>query len=206
MISGIVCNTYTVTGFVDQPTVLLGGNIFNGIGYVNKYYLPNNTAGARQRGITITDGLEVPYPETIDLDSSWTNFPADTAYFSYTKSGGTGWNRDTVNIQGGTASLRTVASEYVDVNLLAKGTFDSDSILKVSFWAKAAAASSGYVSLFTTLSGSALAITATITGTSWVRYTILCPIADLTNEFLRIGGTTGTVNVQYINISTISFR
>lgn len=204
MDNGVFIGTYSVVGYVAEPSIVMGSNVFNGT-FVRTYNIPNGDTSLRKRSILLTDGIIIPYPEAINLDSSFTNFPSATNYFSYAKSGGTGWNRDTGVKLGGAASLRTVAGEYVDVSLLANETFENR-ILYVTFWAKAAASSSAYFSIFTTLAGIPLADTCTVTSTSWIRYAMYLPMQDLTTNatLIRIGGTSGTVNFQHISINTIS--
>lgn len=206
MDNGIWVGTYSSAGPTDPPSVLMGGNAFSG-SFTKTYTIPQGEAALRKRSILITDGFEVQYPESPNLDSVWTNYPADTGYLTYAKSGGTGWTRDTSDKIGGTASLETVAGEYVEVALLSSGMF-SDSIIKVEFWAKAAAASSGYLSVFTLLGGTYVPITATVTDTSWKKYTLLVPHEDLTvtGTFLRIGGTAGTVNIQHLRLAIIKYK
>jgi hypothetical protein len=129
--------------------------------------------------------------------------PANTAYFTYTGFGGTFWVRDTVNILGGTASLRTVAGEYGDIHLSSYAAL-KNCIVEITFWAKNNSGSS-YCTAFLDIDGSLIGSPeVTISNTSWAEYRVSFAATDninLANTVIRFGGNTGYANVQHINIS-----
>lgn len=203
MLSGIRVNKQTVDDFTSDKTVKIGNNTFVGNFSSGKILILNDTSGSRIQSVLITDGLITSYPEKINLDGSWTNAPINTSYYSYSGFGATIALRDTTIKQGGVASLKTVAGEYLDINFLASGIM-TNTIIKVDFIAKNNSGSS-YVSAFTTLAGLSAPVTTTITNTDWKQYTLLLPLTpNLGNTFsLRIGSNTGFANFQYFDISMI---
>jgi hypothetical protein len=204
MMYGVRVNTVdnTTTGEADAA-IRIGNNAFRGAYSLGKIYMPNDTSGKRVQSVIITDGFITPYPLQIDLDQAWTNNPPSNAYWTNSGFGGTYAIRDTAVKLGGTASLKTVAGEYVDFQPTAFGAM-KNTIVKVSFWAKNDSGSS-YCSVFSTLAGLTAAVTVNITGTSWRQYELLIPYTDNLTAFglIRFGANLGFANIQYINVSMI---
>lgn len=204
MMYGVRVNTVdnTTTGEADAA-IRIGNNAFRGTYSLGKIYMPNDTSGKRIQSVIITDGFITPYPLQIDLDQAWTNNPPSNAYWTNSGFGSTYAIRDTTIKQGGTASLKTVAGEYVDFQPTAYGAM-KNTIMKVSFWAKNDSGSS-YCSVFSTLAGLDQAVTVNITDTSWKQYELLVPYTDNLSAFglIRFGANLGFANIQHINVSMI---
>ena len=204
MMYGVRVNTVdNVTTGDTNAAIQIGNNVFRGTYSLGRVYMPNDTSGKRVQNVIITDGFITPYPLQIDLDQAWTNNPPSNAYWTNSGFGSTFAIRDTTIKLGGTASLKTVAGEYVDFSPTAFGAM-KNTIVKVSFWAKNDSGSS-YCSLFSTLAGLDAPITVNITSTSWKQYEILAPFTDnLTGlGLLRFGANLGFANIQHINVSMI---
>ena len=204
MMYGVRVNTVdnTTTGEADAA-IRIGNNAFRGTYSLGKIYMPNDTTGKRVQSVIITDGFITPYPLQIDLDQAWTNNPPSNDYWTNFGFGGTFAIRDTAVKLGGTASLKTVAGEYVDFQPTAFGAM-KNTIMKVSFWAKNDSGSS-YCSVFSTLAGLDQAVTVNITDTSWKQYELLVPYTDNLTAFglIRFGANLGFANIQHINVSMI---
>lgn len=198
---GVVNNAYPTSNGAVQASQRYSNNTFVGTFQV-KYLITNQQAGARRQNVNIEDGGTFDYPEKINLDSAWSNKPNDTTYFSYANSGA-GWIYDTTTKIGGTASLQTVAGAYVNIGLPAQAIFVNQ-IIRVDFMAKNNTGSS-YFQIFSSLVGSAYPATINITDTTWKAYTMYFPVAnfDAGSVFIRIGGNTGSANIQHIKISGV---
>jgi parallel beta-helix repeat protein len=204
MMYGVRVNTVdNVTTGDTNAAIKIGNNVFRGTYSLGRVYMPNDTSGKRVQNVIITDGFITPYPLQIDLDQAWTNNPPSNAYWTNSGFGSTFAIRDTTIKLGGTASLKTVAGEYVDFSPTAFGAM-KNTIVKVSFWAKNDGGSS-YCSLFSTLAGLIAPITVNITDTAWKQYEILAPFTDNLTDLgvLRFGANLGFANIQHINISMI---
>lgn len=205
MAYGIRVNvTSTLSDGSADPSITIGNNSFSGTYTLGKYSMPNDAAGVRVQSVMITDGVLSQYPARIDLDQAWTNKPPNTAYFEYGGLGATIAIRDTVIKQGGTASIKTVVGEYMDIQPLASAMLKNQ-IAKISFWAKNDSGSS-YCTLFSTLAGLQAPITLQITDTAWRQYHIFAPFTDNLTVLgpLRFGATTGFANIQHIEISSVA--
>lgn len=182
-----------------NATIIISGNKISGEYADGKISAPNETTGARINSIMV-DGAEIRYPGMIDLDQVWVNAPRSNDQFGVNGFGRTWAIRDTVSKRGGVASLRTVAGEYVEFDLLQAATL-RDCNVTVSFWAKSVSGSS-YLSVFTALEGLLFPLTVNITAAVWKHYTIRFPLtAKLANTILiRCGSVDGSANIQHITV------
>lgn len=196
-----------------RATIGESGNSYRGLFVDGHRYAPQDTTGQRVKSIAV-DGPAVVYPAQIDLDQRWgvpaptpeeepnyPPYPPSTPYFNVSGSGGTRVTRDMVTKRGGTASMRTVAGQYIDFDLLAAGMLYGCNV-EISFWAKANGGSS-YFTVFTTLAGLQAPITATITDLTWKQYTIAFPLVPNLAEsiLIRMGADSESANFQHIQIS-----
>jgi hypothetical protein len=200
---------FTDTG-TPTKTVVISGNTFRGFGSSQtRIYIPTQTPTTRQIGIDIR-GTDVPYPETIDLDSQWKGLPRKTAHWTYANSSAT-VTRDTVNTNGGAASLNvtskgTSSKSYVSI-------FPSDyrhfanSILKVTFSAKAISGTMDF-QILSYAGGVYAASTVPIASTSWQKYALYLATTGLDFSqpiFIRIGSpSTATAQAVFQNITLAS--
>jgi parallel beta-helix repeat protein len=208
---GIMINKTDMTVRPDgTPTISLSGNIIDGAYEDGKVSVPNQNPGQRVNSIAI-DGTSVMYPEQINLDAAWVETPAasgkfqpaDTAYFTVTGSTNTRAVRDTAVKLGGVASLQTVPGEFIDFNLTAAAML-FNTVVTVSFWAKAAGGTS-LVEVITTLAGLEQPLGAAITDTNWRQYTISFALTPQLAKAVRIrcsANAGSSANIQYIQISS----
>jgi hypothetical protein len=199
---GVSVNVYAgEDGSFNEP-VKIGANNYVGA-FTKKVLIPNEDAVQKRAGVRIIDGVSVSYPERINIESAFTNKPANTAFWTYTFFGATGSIRDTTIKQGGSASIKTVAGEYIDATPTAVGIF-KDCIVDISFWAKNDSGSS-YVTAFLDVGGSYIGSpSVTVSSTSWTQYNLSFPFTSqlvAASFFIRIGGTTGFANVQHIEVN-----
>ena len=183
----------------------LGGNAFKGSFELGKYCFLQDNAAARAQSVWIEGAPILPYFSQVDLDGAWTGTPVSTSYWAYSKFGATGAVRDAIVNVGAGISLRTVAGQYVDMQPVA-GALMKNSIIRLSFLAKANTGES-YVSVFTTLSGgSTREVRIPITDTSFKRYTLTVPFADNIVSFgpIRVGAETGDANFQLFYLDSAS--
>lgn len=196
-----------------RSTIKEAGNSYRGFYADGARYAPQDTSGQRVKSISV-DGPSILYPAQIDLDQRWgvpaptpeeepqyPPYPPTTPYFEVSGSGGTRVTRDMVTKLGGTASMRTVAGQYIDFNLLASSMLYGCNI-EISFWAKANGGSS-YFSAFTSLAGLPAPITVDVTDTIWRQYTVAFPLVPNLAQTLalRFGANTESANFQHIQIS-----
>ncbi len=183
-----------------SAAITIRGNRFVGTFADGAIFAPNQTPGKRVHSVLI-DGAVTPYPGTIDLDQPWVHALPPTPFIRSTGLGRTWAVRDPAVGRNGRASLRTVAGEHVDFQLLAAASL-RDHNVTISFWAKAAGGSS-FVSVFTSLAGLLYPLTADITERAWRYYCIRFPFtADLDNVILiRCGAKDGSANIADIKIS-----
>lgn len=200
---GISLNVYSPETGSNSELTKIGPNTFFGT-FTSPLIMPNMDASQRRKSVLLLDGVTTEYAERPDFDSAWTNKPADTNYWTYTLLGGTGAIRDTVVKDGGAASFKTVAAEYVDMTPTARDMFQN-CIVTVSFWAKAQAAGEGYVTAYLPISGGLLSPpTVTIDDTTGRWYSMSFPVTDdidASGFFIRIGGNAGAINVQQVSLS-----
>lgn len=182
-----------------SATIAIAGNTYRGDFADGRVFAPNETPGARINSVAV-DGARVPYPGTIDLDRPWVVAPPGGRYFETGGFGPVRAVRDAETHRGGTASLRTVAGEYVDFSLTEAGLL-RDCNVTVSFWAKASGGRS-YVSVFTSLEGLLHPLTAAITDPAWRRYAISFPLTAKLGDviLIRCGATSGSANIQDIEV------
>lgn len=211
---GVRFNKSDMTLLTDgRATITESGNTYRGLFVDGHRYAPQDTTGQRVNSISV-DGPLVIYPAQLDLDQRWgvppptpedaPNYPAyppATPYFAVGGSDGTRAVRDQVVKLGGTASLRTVAGQYIDFGLLAAPMLRNTNV-NVSFWAKSNGGSS-YFQVFTRLAGLFAPLTVTVTDTNWRQYTVTFPlVANLSDDlFMRIGADSESANFQHIQIS-----
>lgn len=182
-----------------SATITISSNRIEGIYADGRISAPNETSGARINSISV-DGAEVRYPGTINLDGPWLHVPPGDNHFRTSGFGSTWAVRDTANRMDGAASLRTVAGEYVEFDLLQAALLRNCDVT-VSFWAKAAGGRS-YVSVLTALEGLLHPLTAEIIDPAWKRYMIRFPLTAKLSDtiIIRCGATTGRANIQHIGI------
>lgn len=194
-------------------TMTATGNSFSG-GFVDgQRYAPQDTTGQRVKSISV-DGVRVEYGAKIGFDSAWVQDPDPTRpnqlqpadVPDYIKVGGssdTRAMRDLATKRGGTASLRTVAGQYIDFDLTSASTLYGCNV-EVTFWAKANGGAS-YFTVFTTLAGLRSPISTPITDTNWRHYTISFPFVRNLEEsiLLRMGADSESANFQHIQISGV---
>jgi len=198
---GVSVNTYNTDDGTADKSLKLGLNTYIGT-FTKKIFIPNEDSAQRRQSIVIVGGLTTPYPERINLDGAWTNVPVNTDYWTYTGFGATLALRDTTIKQGGVASLKTVAGEYVEITPTARDIF-FDTIVQITFRAKNDSGSS-YVQTFITLAGSVIGSPGiTITDPEWRHYTLSFPItANITPAtfMMRVGANTGFANVDQFDV------
>lgn len=192
-------------GGVDKA-VSIGQNSFRGTFPLGEYYFINGTPGKRIQSIQL-DGMQFSYPEKPNIDSVWTNAPANTSYIQYSGFGATIMARDTTVTAGGAATMKTVAGEYLDMILLGAERFRG-CVVEAIITAKAQAGGSGYFSLLSTLSGGVAGQSVSISDSSaWRRYSVtLAYPPELTGLTLRVGGSAGAVNVADIEFRGVRYK
>lgn len=194
-------------GSVDK-LVRIGGNVFSGI-FQHQIYIPSQSPTQRQTGIDV-EGITISYPEQINTDDVWSVLPNKTNYFAYASNNIT-LVRDTVNKMGGVASIgypgnRGNNAFYVQMNPTSVTLFGSNSILKLSWWAKLTSGVWG-VQLWSHaggVSGQFSAQEIDVSGTGWRQYSIYISTSglDLGNGiFIRLVGS-GTGNIQNITFAS----
>lgn len=191
-------------GSVDKA-VNIGQNSFRGTFPLGEYYFINGTPGKRIQSIQL-DGMQYGYPEKPNIDSTWTNAPANTSYLQYNVFGTTGWIRDTTITAGGLATIKTVPGEYVDVLILGAERFRG-CVVEAIVTAKAQAGGTGYFNLLSTLAGGVAGQNVGISdSTQWRQYSVtLAYPSELTNLILRVGGTAGAINIANIELRATRF-
>ena len=200
--SGISINYYASEDGSFDESIKIGVNNYAGV-FTKKLFIPNQSGTQKRLSISLMDGMTTYYPERINLESAYTNAPANTAFWSYGGFGGTFSIRDTTIKQGGSASLKTVAGEYIDMQPLAAAAL-MDCVVNLSFWAIANSGSS-YVTAFLDVGGGIIGSpSVTISDTTWKQYNINFPFSP--NEVaaslkFRVGSNTGFANFQYFEIS-----
>lgn len=200
---GIFVSGYDVENGDFNKAIKLYNNHYVG-SYFEKYiYIPNQLPGFRKQNIDVINSSISDYIETINLDSPWTNKPQDTNFLSYTYFGSIGVIRDISEKMGGIASLKTVASERIDVKLEVS-EFYKDKLLIIEFYAKNNSGSS-FVTCFTSLGGNYAPITINITKNSWQKYKMTIPMQDLTENLtiIRIGSNSGSANFQHFKFKVV---
>ena len=199
---GISINYYASEDGSFDESIKIGVNNYAGV-FTKKLFIPNQSGTQKRQSISLMDGMTTYYPERINLESAYTNTPANTAFWSYSGFGGTFSIRDTTIKQGGSASLKTVAGEYIDMQPLAAAAL-MDCVVNLSFWAIANSGSS-YVTAFLDVGGSVIGSpTITVSSTSWQQYNINFPFSS--NEIasslkFRVGANTGFANFQHFELS-----
>lgn len=210
---GVHVSSSPVSGNIDtDASVKLGMNTFSGIKDLNYFLAGSYNTATRKSNIIFTDGIEVPYPATPNLDATWVGTPAlppNDSYFSYGGLGGTQWFRDTTTKLGGVASLQTRVGEYAQVSLLAQEFF-KECIMRITFKAKGTDVNAqGYARVYYGFAGDDVEpniLTTIKPGTDWKTYVINIVIeAKPSSLFVRIGGDVGGVNIQHIRFSMIPY-
>lgn len=183
-----------------EAAIRLSDNVFKGDFADGRIFAINDTMGERINSVAI-DGPAVAYPAQIDIDQPWIHTPRSSEYFAYDGFGKTFAIRDTLIRRSGSASIRTVAGEYIDIKPLAIALLRNCAV-EIDFWAKNTSGSS-YFSIFTELGGLPFPLTATITDKTWRNYTMRFMLTDnlASAVLLRIGSTSGFANFQNIRIS-----
>lgn len=206
-------------GFSDTGSLVknavIGGNTISGTFSGGQYWFPNSTPTMRQAGIDL-DGVTIPYPEQVNIDSIRTSgLPTNTKYFAYSSNNAT-ITKDTTNMLMGAASINisTVgdsSSSQFQINLQATQQF-ANSILKVTFWAKAISGTMNF-QIWSQNVGIPKPVIIPISATSWQEYSLYLDTAGLTlgkgTVFIRISSSaTSTANAVFsgFNISSTPLR
>jgi hypothetical protein len=192
-----------------QKNVVVGGNTFTGA-FASTLFIPTATPTSRQVGIDV-QGLSVPYPEQVVLDDNWSGLPNQTNYYSYT-SNNAAVTRDTTNVLGGAASLQvdTVGDSVNSQFQIFPTAFQqfANSILKVSFWAKALSGSMNF-QVFSTAGGVIYPSSFPITSSTWQKYSLYLDTNGITlapgDFFIRISSPGNTsANTVFSNFNIFS--
>ena len=194
-------------GSVDK-LVKISGNVFSGI-FQHQIHIPSQSPTQRQTGIDV-EGPTVPYPEQINTSDVWSVVPNNTKYFTYASNNIT-LIRDTKNVMNGIASIgypgnRNNSAFYVQMNPTSVGLFGTNSILKVSWWARLTTGIWG-VQLWSHAGGASGQFSAQeidVSSTGWRQYSIYISTSGLDlgdGVFLRLVGS-GAGNIQNITFAS----
>ncbi|MBB3693786.1 right-handed parallel beta-helix repeat-containing protein [Sphingomonas sp. BK580] len=198
---GVRINKATMALLTDgRATIRITGNTFNGEYADGRVFAPNETSGARINSITV-DGALVTYPGGLDIERRWLTTPTGDAHLAISIFGRRGAISDATVRLDSPASIKTIAGEHVDIDLIDAHVF-RDCNVEITFWAKAESGSS-YLSAFTELEGLLFPLTAEILDPTWKQYWIRFPLTrKLADRILiRLGGTSGSANIQHLSIT-----
>lgn len=220
---GVVVKNNTITNSLTIPSMLIGialqyvvnddgsldkhvkigKNFFNGP-FQSTLSIPNSSPRFRASGVDV-EGENHGYPERVNIDGNWTAILPNTKYFTYSASGIT-LIRDTTNVMGEVASIGWpgnggVGSNFVNIYPCEGKFFKTNSIAKLSWWAKVNSGSMG-MQLFSTVGGLTIPIEVDASGTGWKQYSIYLSTNGVTpgSIFARLVGS-GTGNFSNITFS-----
>lgn len=183
--------------------VKIGRNVFNGT-FQSALSIPNSSPGFRASGVDV-EGENYRYPERVNIDGNWTMILLNTKYFTYSAAGIT-LTRDTKNVMGGVASISWpgnggFGSNFVNIYPCEGDFFKTNSIAKLSWWAKVNGGTMG-MQLFSTVGGSTIPIEVDASGTGWKQYSIYLSTNGVTpgSIFARLVGS-GKGNFANITFS-----
>lgn len=187
--------------FVGGETVQIGGNSFHGSFVLGDYQLAQtSSATTRRLGVKIQGQYkQAPEQLNVAVNAAWTTKPTNTTYWSFANSG-SGWARNTTDMQSGVACIQTIGGSYVDCTPNFIKLWKSGGIVKLSFRAKG----TGYVRPYTNFSGGTVtASSIAISATDWTDYEQFMPVKAFTSYFLRIGSDGS--DVAYVDDVMIEF-
>jgi hypothetical protein len=220
---GVVVKNNTITNSLTIPSMLIGialqyvvnddgsldkhvkigKNVFNGT-FQSTLSIPNSSPHFRASGVDV-EGENYGYPERVNIDGNWTAILPNTKYFTYSASGIT-LIRDTTNVMGEVASIGWpgnggFSSNFVNIYPCEGKFFKTNSIAKLSWWAKVNSGSMG-MQLFSTVGGLAIPIEVDASGMGWKQYSIYLSTNGVTpgSIFARLVGS-GTGNFSNITFS-----
>ena len=198
---GIAVQTGNIeTGSPDKP-VKIGGNIITGTYAQGPIWIPTGTIGYRASGIDLQDASPISYPEQPNTDQPWSGDLPSTNYFSYTlEAGATGFNRDTTNVMGGTASI-LINYGYFDIDLTSTRSL-GNAILRADFWALVHSGTM-QAQLTSSIANTSTPVSIYVQAPTWQHYSLYLSTRDLDLSVpiaLRFGGS-GIANIQNITFS-----
>lgn len=164
-------------------------------------YMQQNSTSTLMEGVGLHGVEPVPYPGVPDLITVFTNFPTDTDWLTYSKSGATGWTQNATGIVG-TKCATTVSGQYVEVAL--KSNFFDRGLMVVNWVAKAASGSSYVKPSLVVAATPVLGTGRTITNTARRNYKLRVPCVGIdaaSSLKVRIGATSGTCDIDAISFS-----